>query len=353
MPADHSHNKLKTAPTRTGRRAMLAGLLQGTLAPLSSQRPSRAVPGTRRGMCQKIKDRKRRKRRNRKARGGNGQQTPPPPPGSNLSFPVRAAFYYPWYPHAWIQGDVFPYTNFEPSLGYYDGGSEAVIKQQIAAMQYGGCTLGIVSWWGIGHRTDVRIPALLAGAAGTIFRWALYHEREGTSEPSAAGIEDDLRHIKDQYASHPNYARIDGKFVVFVYNADDRGCAVSARWQQANSVGAYIVLKTMPGYLTCTAQPQSWHQYAPAVAADHQNGYCYSISPGFWQYGRAVRLERDLARWQRNVRDMVASGEPWQLVTTFNEWGEGTAVESAAEWASSSGYGAYLDALHRNGAAAS
>jgi hypothetical protein len=46
---------------------------------------------------------------------------------------------------------------------------------------------------------------------------------------------------------------------------------------------------------------------------------------------------------------MVASGAPWQLVTTFNEWGEGTAVESAEEWASSSGYGDYLDALHRNG----
>ncbi|HXD10089.1 MAG TPA: DNRLRE domain-containing protein, partial [Anaerolineales bacterium] len=40
----------------------------------------------------------------------------------------------------------------------------------------------------------------------------------------------------------------------------------------------------------------------------------------------------------------------FQLVTTFNEWGEGTSVEGAQEWASSSGYGAYLDALHNNGA---
>jgi hypothetical protein len=43
---------------------------------------------------------------------------------------------------------------------------------------------------------------------------------------------------------------------------------------------------------------------------------------------------------------MVASKEPWQLVTTFNEWTEGTAIESAQEWASPSGYGTYLDALH-------
>jgi len=46
---------------------------------------------------------------------------------------------------------------------------------------------------------------------------------------------------------------------------------------------------------------------------------------------------------------MNASGAPFQLVTTFNEWGEGTAVESATEWASASGYGAYLDVLHDNG----
>jgi len=35
-------------------------------------------------------------------------------------------------------------------------------------------------------------------------------------------------------------------------------------------------------------------------------------------------------------------------VTTFNEWGEGTSVESAQEWSSASGYGSYLDVLHNN-----
>ncbi len=58
---------------------------------------------------------------------------------------------------------------------------------------------------------------------------------------------------------------------------------------------------------------------------------------------------RDITRWKQNVRDMVASGANWQLVTTFSEWGEGTAVEPATEWASSSGYGQYLDLLHTNG----
>jgi hypothetical protein len=46
---------------------------------------------------------------------------------------------------------------------------------------------------------------------------------------------------------------------------------------------------------------------------------------------------------------MIASAAPWQLVTTFSEWGEGTSVEDATEWQSTSGYGDYLDALHNNG----
>jgi hypothetical protein len=45
---------------------------------------------------------------------------------------------------------------------------------------------------------------------------------------------------------------------------------------------------------------------------------------------------------------MVKSNEDWQLITSFNEWGEGTSVEAAREWSSSSGYGTYLDVLHNN-----
>jgi hypothetical protein len=60
-------------------------------------------------------------------------------------------------------------------------------------------------------------------------------------------------------------------------------------------------------------------------------------------------LTRDVCRWAQNVQAMVASGEPLQLITTFNEWGEGTAVEPAREWITSSGFGAYLDLLHANG----
>ncbi|MBN2119257.1 MAG: hypothetical protein JW730_21985 [Anaerolineales bacterium] len=265
------------------------------------------------------------------------------------SFPIRAAFYYPWFPEAWDQHGIYPYTNYTPSLGFYDGGSQTVIKQHIAAMQYGGIQAGIASWWGPGTREDSKMPALLQAAAGTSFRWSVYHENESLSNPTVAQIRSDLIYLRDKYGNDPGFLRISGRFVVFVYADGGDNCGMVDRWKQANTVGAYIVLKVFSGYRNCSNQPDGWHQYSPAVAVDSQQGYSYSISPGFWQKGASVRLARDLQRWNQNVKDMIASGAPFQLITTFNEWGEGTSVESAQEWASSTGFGAYLDVLHNNG----
>ena len=274
-----------------------------------------------------------------------------PVTGDSLSFPIRAAFYYPWFPEAWRQSGLYPFTHYHPSLGYYDTGDATVIRQHIAAMQYGGIQAAIASWWGQGHHTDVDFAKILQASDGTGFKWAIYHEQEGQRDLTADEIRSDLTYIRDRYASDPDYLRVNGKFVVFVYNADDSSCEVADRWVPiARQLGAYLVLKVFVGYRTCPTQPDSWHQYAPAVAADQQRGFSYTISPGFWLATQSQpRLARDPNRWAQNVRDMVASGEPWQLITTFNEWGEGTSVESAQEWASSSGFGVYLDILHTNG----
>jgi len=264
------------------------------------------------------------------------------------TLPLRAAFYYPWFPEAWDQGGVNPYTNYHPTLGYYNVSDPAIIAQHIRAMQYGHIAAGIASWWGQGHHTDNRLATILTATAGSSFRWSIYYEPEGQGNPSVSQITADLIYLRERYGNDTSYLRLGGRFVVFVYNTGDN-CEVVDRWKQANTVNAYLVLKVFTDYRTCLNQPDGWHQYTPSVAADSQGGYSYSISPGFWKVGESPRLSRDLTRWQQNIRDMTASGAPFQLIMTFNEWGEGTAVESADEWASASGYGAYLDALHANG----
>ena len=280
----------------------------------------------------------------------------PPATDPQPAFPVRAAFLYPWFPEAWSQSGMYPFTHYHPSAGLYDSGSSSVIQQQIQAMQYGKIDVGIASWWGQGTKTDSRIPALLSttNAMNSKFRWALYYEPEGQGDPTVAQLTSDLAYIREHYASDPSYYRVNGHFVVFVYADAADACAMADRWAQANTlINAYVVLKVFSGYRNCLNQPARWHQYAPAVAQDSQSGNSFAISPGFWKANEATpRLARDLTRWSTNIRNMLASQAPFQLVTTWDEWGEGTSVESADEWASSSGNGAYLDALHNDGQAA-
>jgi hypothetical protein len=264
--------------------------------------------------------------------------------------PLRAVFYYPWYPQTWTVGGRHPH--YTPSLGYYNSSSAVVIRRHIRAMRWGRIEAGISSWWGRGDRTDSRFAQLLRVTRGlrTPFRWAVFYEPEGGGDPSVAQLRGDLTYIRDRYGSDPAYLRLNGQLVVFVWSDGGDGCGMADRWSQANTVGAYVVLKVFPGYRSCSSQPDGWDQYAPVSAASSQGAFSYTISPGFWKSDEsAARLSRSLLRWRSNVRAMVASHARFQLVTTFNEWGEGTAVESAKEWATSSGYGAYLDALHRNG----
>lgn len=261
--------------------------------------------------------------------------------GAATPTPIRAAFYYPWFPETTT-------GRYHPTLGTpYDSGNVAVIQAHIYEMQYAGISAGIASWWGSGTATDSRLPKLLDGAAGTGFRWTAYYEQEGYSDPSAATLSADLTNLA-RYTPSPSWLRVNAKPVLFVYAGPSDGCAMVDRWTAANAGRFYLVLKVFPGYLSCASQPDSWHQYAPAAAADRQGSFSYSISPGFWPAGESTpRLARDEARFATNVRDMVASGTQWQLVTTFNEWGEGSSVEPATEWGSR-----WLDVLHANGAAA-
>ncbi len=264
------------------------------------------------------------------------------------SHPIRAAFFYPWFAEGWNQQGYDPFTRFHPSLGYY-AETLYVISRQIRAMQYGHIQAGIASWWGVGSRTDRRFPMLLRAAGGTGFKWAIYYEPAGQGAQTVRRIRSDLSYIWRRYARNPNYLHVRGKPVVFVYNTGpNMSCGYANEWRVANAGRFYVVLKVFHNYRACASQPNSWHQYAPSSATDEQRGYSFTISPGFYKRSEAhPRLGRNLSRWRQDVRAMVASHEPWQLVTTFNEWGEGTAIESAREWKSWSGYGAYLDALHR------
>ena len=259
----------------------------------------------------------------------------------NTGLPVRAAFYYPWYPENFADGG----SHYTPSAGHYSVDVPATVDRQIEDMQYGGLQAGISSWWGVGTREDKRFPLLLAEGAKLGFSWTVYYEQEAYSDPSVAQIRSDLVYLR-KYSGQKAWLHIDGKPVIFVYAAGNDGCGMATRWAQANrTTGYYVVLKVFPGYRGCADQPQGWHQYASGL--DVQPGYSAILSPGFWKYDEAQpTVPRDLTRFRQDAVTVATSGAPFQLVVTYNEWGEGTAVESSTDWASAGGHGAYMDILH-------
>lgn len=273
---------------------------------------------------------------------------------ANVQLPARAIFYYAWFPQTWsVDGD---HVFYNPTLGYYDSGKTNIVDAHIQALTYAKINVGIVSWWGPKRSNEeTRIPLILnrTVAKGSNIKWAFYYEQAGFPESydlSVSGIRSNLNYLS-RYTNHAACAKIDGKPVIFVYNINADSSKVASNWKTASNGKWYVVLKVFKDWAKVTDQPDAWHQYGPSTAVNNV-GDAYTISPGFWRADMATaNLSRDLNRWAGNVRDMVASGKKWQLITTFNEWGEGTAVESAKEWSSSSGYGKYLDLLHTDGVA--
>ena len=184
-------------------------------------------------------------------------------------------------------------------------------------------------------------------ALNSKIKWTIYYEDEMKLNPTISEVKGDLAYLKKWFAWKSTWAHVDGKPLIFIYNDSD--CDIIKRWMDATDGEWYVVPKVFSRFHECPVQPNAWHQYGPTSAFLHYKGYSFSISPGFWKADHeSPRLPRlNESSWCHNVQTMVDSREPWQLVTTFNEAGEGTIIEpSAANWPSKSGYGYYLDCLH-------
>lgn len=276
--------------------------------------------------------------------------------GSNFqpTAPYYATFFYPWSENPntdghwsyWNDNGHSPPANwfsnyspdpnpasFDPANELYSSNNYTIFKWQLSKLAEAKQEVGISSWWGQGHKTDSSFNKIVTDFMNRAdnpypnFRWTIYYEKEGSADPPVSEIVADLNYIKTNYTNQPSFLKIDGKPVVFVYAGAD-GADMASRWAQARSqTGFYVVLKVYSGYKTDPNQPDSWHQYAPAVRTDSQSPYSYAISPGFWKDGETVRLARSLSEFQTAVTNMVSANVTWKLTETWNEWGEGSSVE--------------------------
>jgi hypothetical protein len=177
-----------------------------------------------------------------------------PAASEDLQFPIRGAFYYPWYPETWnLNGKPVKY---KPELGLYNSGNPTVAEAHIDALDYAYVDLSIASWWGPDTSLDkARITLLMDEtiAMESRLKWTVYHEDEFREDPSPQRIKEDLDYLKKWFAWHPAWAHIDQRPVIFVYN--DGGCDVTDRWMEASGGEWFVVLKMFKGFRDCQTQP--------------------------------------------------------------------------------------------------
>ncbi len=288
------------------------------------------------------------------------------------------AFYYPWYgvpagPGGagknvhWgrideANGDIAASTHY-PVLGAYDSHDPNVIEKHCAWARGAGIDTLIVSWWGHGDYTDRAMDKILAACARHDLTACIYYESVPQPQTPQAAAQDLIRAL-EKYAGHPAYLKAGGAPVVFIYSraVDELGLV---GWRQA----LQIVRAGFAGGVTAIGDQFSYgaarvfdgvHTYNTAatihsnasgdVSASLKGTYVSWIEladragristltvipgyddtkirkPGLAVERRGTELYR--VQWERAIE----ADPNWILITTFNEWHEGSEIEPSRQF---------------------
>lgn len=247
-----------------------------------------------------------------------------------------------------------------PLDGVYDSGDPVVIRRQLAELRQAGVDASIVSWWGIDDYSDQVLNALVREAAATGYRLTVYYEtpmvaRRKGEQSEAARIQTDLRYLLEKHAGSRSWLHVAGRPAIVIYRVDLYPLAV---WQEvkdglrAAGFEPFFVGDTFN--LEALAVMDGLHIYNPArrllsgedLAATYQRIsaevrrqgklFAATVIPGFDD--RKIRTpgtflaREDGGCYNRTWQAAFASQPDWVLVTSWNEWHEGSEIEPSREY---------------------
>jgi glycoprotein endo-alpha-1,2-mannosidase len=288
------------------------------------------------------------------------------------------AFYYPWYgvpdgpggagrTEHWgridaANNDIEASTHY-PELGAYDSHDPKVIESHCKWAKEAGIDTFIVSWWGHNHYTDRAMDKILDGCGRYGLNACIYYETVPRPQTPQSAAEDIIK-VLNEYGGHPAHLKVNGRPVVFVYGRalQELGLTdwlkaikmINAGYEKGVtaigdqfSFGSARVFDGVHTYNTAghlrgmkPAEARKWaaETYKSWVQLADRAGKISAITviPGYddtkiRKPGLAVeRYDGQLYRVQWD--EAVRADPHWVLVTSFNEWHEGSEIEPSLEF---------------------
>jgi len=279
------------------------------------------------------------------------------------------AFYYPWYGPSrhWEKVDPDRHdieaSRDYPVKGAYDSHDPRIIAWQISIAQSHGVTGFIASWWGRGTYEDQAVPLLLEAAAQKNFKVTIYWETApGKASQQIDNAVNDLAYVLTRYGTNRVFLRTDGKPVIFVYGrvleqvpplawleiiSRARAKAgdfllIADGYSERNAglfdgLHTYNICGSVKGKTPDELRTWAARHYADAVklAREHHRIACVTVIPGYDDTKiRKPGLKADRLNGQvyRVLWDEAIQAQPdWVLITSWNEWHEGSEIEPSLE----------------------
>ena len=265
--------------------------------------------------------------------------------------PLVLAFYYLWFDDAtWGSG-----TLSDAPAQPYVSSDRAAMGRHIDQARAAGIDALVAAWYGPGggNPTEANVAALLEEAAARSYKAAILFETNSPFLGGAGDVTAALQHLLGVHAQQPAYLRVDGRPVIFFWRTQnysvDQWRTIRAQADPNNSA-IWIADGTDTSYLAVFdghhLYSNTWNppanleavnakfaaQVAQARQSYGQRFWVATAMPGYNDIlarpGNGFAQDREGGGYYaRSWAAAVASNPNWVVITSFNEWPEGSYIE--------------------------